>query len=421
MSVLQQGQQLRVLPAGNAHCLRTRRIAPRLQKQRQLVRAVEGEPPAKQPAPKASKTAAAKKQPHNRVFNFSAGPAVLPLPVLEQAQKDLLNWNNSGMSVMEMSHRGKEFESILAEAEEDLRTLLSIPDDFEVLFLQGGATAQFTAICQNFLENDDHADYILTGAWSKKAYKEGERYAEAHIAAQGDGTDIPPEEDWDLTEGSQMVHICDNETIQGVEFKFTPDVGERLLVADMSSSFCSKPIDVDKYDLIYAGAQKNIGPAGVTVVIIHETLFDEVDGDEIAAPLHYKTYRGSLHNTPPTWSIYICGLVFKHLLKQGGIDAVYANNQAKADLLYNAIDGSSGFYDSPVDPAVRSNMNVPFTIPGKPELEKAFIAEAAKAGMVQLKGHRSVGGMRASIYNSMPMEGVQALVKFMADFQKKHS
>ncbi|BDA43334.1 Phosphoserine aminotransferase [Coccomyxa sp. Obi] len=367
------------------------------------------------PANGASKT----QEPYGRVYNFSAGPAVLPLPVLEEAQADLLSWKGSGMSVMEMSHRGPEFMRIIEEAESDLRALLSIPDNYKVLFLQGGATQQFAALPLNLSKPGDTVDYIVTGSWSKKAAEEAGKYANVNIVAKGDNKSVPARDTWKLTPGAAYVHYCDNETIQGVEFKGAPDVGDATLVADMSSNFCSKPVDVSKYGLIYAGAQKNIGPAGVVVVIVREDLVGNAR-PETPVTLNFKEMEGSMYNTPPCWSIYVCGLVFKHLLAAGGLPGVKANNDAKAKLVYDAIESSSGFYSSPVEPSVRSNMNIPFTIPSSPNLEKAFVSEASKQNMVQLKGHRSVGGMRASVYNSMPLEGAKALAAFMQDFASRH-
>lgn len=341
---------------------------------------------------------------------------------MEQAQADLLNWHGSGMSVMEMSHRGKEFQSIIDQAEADLRSLLNIPLNYKVLFLQGGASTQFSAIPLNLVPEGASTDYVVTGSWSKKAASEAKKYSTVNIAATGDNASIPAPSSWKLTPNAAYVHYCDNETIQGVEFKSAPDVGDALLIADMSSNFCSKPVDVSKYGLIYAGAQKNIGPAGVTIVIIRKDLLGKAR-PSTPVMLDFKTHadEGSLYNTPPCWSIYMCGLVFDKMKRDGGIDAVYAQNERKANVLYDTIAASNGFYVSPVDPAVRSLMNVPFTIPSSADLEKTFISEAAKRGMVQLKGHRSVGGMRASIYNSMPEEGIAKLAAFMKEFQSNNS
>eukprot|EP01025_Chloroclados_australasicus_P015684 TRINITY_DN1755_c0_g2_i1.p1 TRINITY_DN1755_c0_g2~~TRINITY_DN1755_c0_g2_i1.p1 ORF type:complete len:410 (-),score=62.47 TRINITY_DN1755_c0_g2_i1:416-1645(-) len=360
--------------------------------------------------------------PYGRVYNFSAGPACLPVDVLEKVQVDMLNWQGSGMSVMEMSHRGKEFDSIIKKAEDDLRKLLSIPDNYHVLFLQGGASTQFSAVPLNLSAEGDTVDQLITGSWSKKAQAEAEKYCDANVAAKGDNKSIPPQSEWNLSENGIYLHYCDNETIQGVEFQTPPDVSDRILVSDMSSNFCSKPVDVSKFGVIYAGAQKNIGPAGVTVVIVREDLVGNAR-PQTPVMLDYKTMTESksLYNTPPCFAIYVCGLVFEKLLNEGGLQAQQKRNQEKAKIVYDAIEESQGFYNSPVDPAVRSNMNVPFTIPSNPDLEKEFIAEAAKLGMIQLKGHRSVGGMRASIYNSMPLEGCQALASFMKSFAAKHA
>uniref|UniRef100_A0A6U2IZN4 Phosphoserine aminotransferase n=1 Tax=Chlamydomonas euryale TaxID=1486919 RepID=A0A6U2IZN4_9CHLO len=369
-------------------------------------------------APSAKSTAP--KQPYDRLFNFSAGPAVLPLDVLEEARDDLINWKGSGSSIMEMSHRGKEFDGVAKKAEADLRKLLNIPDNYKVMFLQGGASTQFAMVPFNLAGAEDATDYVVTGSWSKKALDEGKMFTKANCAAKGDNKSIPT--GWSLSEGSKYVHYCDNETIQGVEFKSVPDVGGRLLVADMSSNFVSKPVDVSKYGIIYAGAQKNVGPAGVTIAIVREDLIGSARPGT-PTMLDYKTHaeNDSMYNTPPCWAMYICGLVFAKLLKEGGLPAVQANNEAKAKVLYDVIEASNGFYNNPVDPSCRSLMNVPFTIPKDAELEKAFIKEAAAAGMVQLKGHRSVGGMRASIYNAMPMDGINALAAFMKEFAAKHA
>lgn len=359
----------------------------------------------------------------DRVYNFAAGPAILPLNVLKEAQAELLNYRGSGTSVMEMSHRSKEFLSIVRKAEADLRALLAIPDDYAVLFMQGGATTQFAAVPLNLCAPGDAADFVVTGSWGDKAFKEAKKYSAANLAASGKAgkyTDIPPRAEWQLTPGAKYVHICANETIQGVEFKEYPDVGDALLVADMSSNFCSKPVDVSKFGLIYAGAQKNVGPSGVTTVIVRKDLLAKAQAST-PVMLDYQTQaeNESLYNTPPCFAIYICGLVYADLLAQGGLAAVAKKNEEKAGLLYQAIDESNGFYKCPVAPAVRSLMNVPFTM-ATPELEAEFLKEATAQGMVQLKGHRSVGGVRASIYNAMPLEGVKALVALMKDFQSKH-
>uniref|UniRef100_A0A383WER3 phosphoserine transaminase n=1 Tax=Tetradesmus obliquus TaxID=3088 RepID=A0A383WER3_TETOB len=360
---------------------------------------------------------------HGRVFNFSAGPAMLPLEVLEQTQRDTLNFNGSGMSVMEMSHRSKAFEGIIKQAEADLRTLLSIPDNYKVLFVQGGASTQFAAIPLNFTQEGDTVDYIVTGAWSKKAYEEAAKFGlNANVVAKGDNKSVPARDSWKLSPDAKYVHYCDNETIGGVEFQGAPDVGDVPLIADMSSNFLSKPVDVSKYAMIYAGAQKNVGPSGVVIAIVREDLLGKAR-PSCPTMLNYAiaAENGSMYNTPPCWPIYVCGLVFQHLLKLGGLAGARERNVKKAQLLYDTIAGSNGFYFSPVEESVRSKMNVPFTIPSKPELEKAFVAEATAAQLLELKGHRSVGGMRASIYNAMPHEGVEALTKFMTEFQAKNA
>lgn len=394
-------------------CTQPPRLAPRRRRQI-LVKATA--------KTKVSKIKQLKQRPHDRVFNFSAGPACLPVEVLEQAQRQMLNYHGSGMSVLEMSHRGDTFRGIIEEAESDLRRLLEIPENYELLFVQGGASTQFSAVPLNLASERDTVDYIVTGSWSKKAVQEAERYCKVNIAAKGDNQSIPPPSKWKLKPKAKYVHYCDNETIQGVEFQSIPDVGDRVLVADMSSNFCSKPVDVSKFGVIYAGAQKNIGGAGVTVVIVRKDLIGHARSIT-PVMLDYKTMAetGSLYNTPPSYAVYICGAMFEYLRRQGGLKAVQEANHHKATILYECIDHSKGFYSSPVDKTVRSLMNVPFTIPGKPEMEKLFIEEAKKMGLIELKGHRSVGGMRASIYNSMPLAGVQSLVQFMTDFAEKYS
>lgn len=362
--------------------------------------------------------AAAKPAPCDRVYNFSAGPAVLPLDVLEKSKADLLSWNGCGISVMEMSHRGPEFDSIIKKAEADLRTLIGIPDNYKVLFLQGGASTLFAGVPLNLTSSaEDVVDHLVTGAWSKKAVEETEKYCKANIVCKGNNKSIPDAGTWKLTPGAKYVHYCDNETIGGVEFQSVPDVGSAILVSDMSSNFISRPIDIKKFGIVYAGAQKNVGPAGVTICIVRDDLIGHC---RAIAPtmLDFKTHaeNDSMYNTPSCWSIYICGLVFEKLLGLGGLEAVAKINAAKAKVLYDAIDSSNGFYTNPVEKSVRSMMNVPFIIPGREDLEKAFLKGAEKLGMVQLKGHRSVGGMRASIYNAMPIEGVQMLATFMKEF-----
>ncbi|CDP01807.1 unnamed protein product [Coffea canephora] len=361
----------------------------------------------------------------DRVFNFAAGPATLPENVLLKAQSELYIWRDSGMSVMEMSHRGKDFLSIIQKAESDLRTLLNIPSDYAVLFLQGGATTQFAAIPLNLCQPDDTVDFIVTGSWGDKAYKEATKYSKPNVIWSGKSdkyTNIPSFDSLEQSPRAKYLHICANETIHGVEFKDypTPKDPNTILVADMSSNFCSKPVDVSKFGLIYAGAQKNVGPSGVTIVIIRKDLIGNAQ-PITPVMLDYKIHaeNNSLYNTPPCYGIYMCGLVFEDLLAQGGLVEVEKKNKKKAQILYDTIDASNGFYRCPVEKSVRSLMNVPFTLV-KPELEADFIKEAAKEKMLQLKGHRSVGGMRASIYNAMPYAGVEKLVAFMKDFQARH-
>ena len=356
----------------------------------------------------------------DRIFNFSAGPATLPLNVLEQARDDLTNWHGCGMSVMEMSHRGKEYMSIHAEAEADLRALMNIPANYKVLFLQGGATAQFSMVPMNLLRGKASADYLHTGEWSKKAIKEAKKFGQVNIVASSEDKNFsyaPAFSTWKLDPNAAYVHITSNETIGGVEIFDTPDTGNVPLVADMSSNILSRPIDVSKYGLIYAGAQKNIGPAGVTVVIVREDLLGQtVPGTPTVFDYQVQAEAESMYNTPPTYGIYIAGLVFKHLLAKGGLAAMEELNRAKAKLIYDLLDTSS-FYQSPVALENRSLMNIPFTLKDA-TLDEDLLKQAKAAGLVQLKGHKSVGGMRASIYNAMTLEGVQALVAFMRDFEK---
>eukprot|EP00250_Pteridium_aquilinum_P008186 c17748_g1_i1 orf=301-1614(-) len=360
-----------------------------------------------------------------RVFNFAAGPATLPASVLKQAQAELYNWKGCGMSIMEMSHRGKEFLSVIQNAEAALRSLLHISDAYAVLFLQGGATTQFSAAPLNLCKPSDTTDYIVTGSWSDKAFKEGQKYCNAKVAWSGKFTkytNLPHPDDLSLTPGAKFLHICANETIHGVEFKDYPaPQGDTLLVADMSSNFCSKPVDVSKFALIYAGAQKNVGPSGVTIVIVRKDLLGAAQ-PITPVMLDYKIHadNNSLYNTPPCFGIYMCGLVFSDLLERGGLEAAEQRNIEKAKLLYDAIDESNGFFKCPVNKDVRSLMNVPFTM-DTPELEAGFLKEAAAQGMVQLKGHRSVGGIRASIYNAMPKAGVEKLVVLMKSFQSRRT
>ena len=358
----------------------------------------------------------------SRVFNFSAGPAMLPEEVMKQAAMEMTDWNGSGMSVMEMSHRSREYISIAEKSEKDLRDIMLIPDNYKVLFLQGGASCQFAMVPMNLLKGKDTADYINTGAWSKKAIAEAKIFCKVNIAASSESskfTTIPPRSEWSLNTDAAYVHYTPNETIGGVEFHTIPDVGNVPLVADMSSTILSRPVDVSKYGIIYAGAQKNIGPAGLTIVIVREDLIGQVIPGT-PTMLSYETHSkaDSMYNTPPTYSWYIAGLVFEWIKNKGGLKAMAEINKRKADKLYAAIDNSN-FYRNPVELNCRSWMNVPFTL-AKPELDSKFLEEAKAAGLVTLKGHRSVGGMRASIYNAMPEEGVDALVAFMKDFQKNN-
>ena len=357
-----------------------------------------------------------------RIYNFSAGPAVLPREVLEQAREELVNWRGCGMSVMEMSHRGKEYMGIHAQAEADLRELMGIPEHYKVLFLQGGASSQFAMVPMNLLRGKASADYLNTGEWSKKAIKEAKKYCTVNVVASSEDRNFsyaPAQSEWKLDPNAAYVHYTPNETIGGVEIFWTPETGDVPLVADMSSTILSRPIDVSKYGLIYAGAQKNIGPAGVTVVIVREDLL----GPPLAGTptmFDYKVHADneSMYNTPPTFAIYIAGLVFKWLKDKGGLAAMERINIAKAQLLYDYLD-STEFYRSPVARENRSRMNVPFTLKD-PALDEEFLKGAKGRGLLQLKGHRSVGGMRASIYNAMPIEGVQALVEYMKEFEKTH-
>ncbi|MFO7275690.1 MAG: 3-phosphoserine/phosphohydroxythreonine transaminase [Pseudomonadota bacterium] len=357
-----------------------------------------------------------------RVFNFAAGPATLPLEVLEQAREELTDWRGCGMSVMEISHRSKAFVSVAEEAESLLRELMGIPDSYRVLFLQGGATGQFAAVPLNLTRPDSVVDYINTGSWSKKAIAEAKQYCRVNIAAdeaESKYTTVPDPAALKLTPGAAYVHYTPNETIGGVEFPYVPDTGDVPLVADMSSTILSRPIDVTKFGVIYAGAQKNIGPSGLCVVIVREDLLGRVR-PETPSILNYTAMAkdGSMLNTPPTFAWYIAGLVFKWIKAQGGLAAMAERNRVKAEMLYRAID-ESGFYRNPVAKNCRSWMNVPFTL-ARPELDKKFLEEAEAAGLTNLAGHRSVGGMRASIYNAMPPEGVDALIAFMREFERRY-
>ncbi|MBL8360175.1 MAG: 3-phosphoserine/phosphohydroxythreonine transaminase [Rubrivivax sp.] len=358
-----------------------------------------------------------------RVHNFSAGPAALPESVLRQAAEEMLDWHGSGMSVMEMSHRGKEFIAIHAEAEALLRELLAVPANYKVLFMQGGAIAENAIVPMNMLRGKASADYVDTGEWSKKSIKEARKYCSVNVAASAADTGyttIPPRASWKLDPNAAYVHICANETIGGVEFQSTPDVGSVPLVADVSSNILSRPLDVSKYGLLYGGAQKNIGPAGLTIVVVRDDLIGQaLPVTPSAFDYKQQADNDSMLNTPPTYAIYIAGLVFKWIKARGGLAAMEAHNRAKAALLYDFLDGGSGFYRSPVARDCRSLMNVPFKLADE-KLDDAFLKGAQQRGMVQLKGHRSVGGMRASIYNAMPIEGVQALVAYMREFEQQH-
>lgn len=358
----------------------------------------------------------------SRVFNFSAGPAAIPDAVLEQIRKDIPDWNNIGMSVMEVSHRSKEFVSVAEKAEQDLRDLLAIPDDYSVLFPQGGASLQFAMAPLNLSSAGQVVDYIQTGSWSRKAIGEAGKFCDVNVVADSSDknfTYVPPESTWSRTENAAYLHYCANETIAGVEFPFVPDSGDTPLVCDMSSTILSRPIDVSRFGVIYAGAQKNIGPAGITVVIVRKDLLGNARAGTPSL-LDYAVYAksDSMSNTPPVFTWYVAGLVFEYLKTQGGLEVVAATNQRKAMKLYAAID-SSEFYSNPVATDCRSLMNVPFVLRDA-GLDGRFLEEASAAGLANLKGHRSVGGMRASIYNAMPEAGVDALIQFMQEFEKTH-
>ncbi len=366
-----------------------------------------------------------------RIWNFSAGPATLPEPVLEQIREELLDWHGAGLGVMEMSHRGKEFSAIIAQAEADLRELLAVPPNYRVLFLQGGATQQFAQIPMNLLAGEyagRSADYLVTGSWSKKAFKEAARIASVRCAGSTEASDCTR---WfaagevDVDPQAAYLHLCSNETIHGVELPVNrplPECPAHIpLVADMSSHILSRPVDVESFGLIYAGAQKNVGVAGVTLVIVREDLLGRAPAT-IPSVMDFAVMaeNGSMLNTPPTFAIYVAGLVFQWLKQQGGLAAMERINVAKAALLYDCIDGCAGFYRNPVASDCRSRMNVPFTL-ADPRLDGAFLSESRAAGLASLKGHKSFGGMRASIYNAMPLDGVRALVDFMNDFAQRHA
>jgi phosphoserine aminotransferase len=358
-----------------------------------------------------------------RLYNFGAGPATMPAEVLEQARGELTDWHSAGMSVMEMSHRGKEFVSIAAEAEADLRALAAIPAGYRVLFLQGGATMHFSAVPMNLLRGHAVADFVNTGEWSKKAIAEARKFCRPAVVASSEDrnfTYVPKQSAWKRSTDAAYLHICSNETIGGVEYHWTPDTGDTPLVADMSSHILSRPLEVARYGLIYAGAQKNIGPAGLVLVIVRDDLLGQaIEHTPTVLDYGKMAEADSMVNTPPTFAVYLAGLTFKWLLRGGGLAAMEQLNIRKSAMLYDYID-SQDFYANPVAREDRSRMNVPFTL-RDPGLDAAFLAAAEARGLSQLKGHRSVGGMRASIYNAMPLEGVEALVAFMEEFRRKHA
>lgn len=358
----------------------------------------------------------------SRVYNFSAGPAAIPDPVLGRIKDDIPDWNGTGMSVMEVSHRSKAFVAVAEKAEQDLRQLLQIPGEYSVLFPQGGATMQFSMVPLNLSAEGDTVDFVQTGSWSKKAIAEAGRYCAANIVADSadqNFTCVPDPDGWQRSEDAAYLHYCANETIAGVEFPFVPESGETPLVCDMSSTILSRPVDVSRFGVIYAGAQKNIGPAGITVVIVRKDLIGKARAITPAL-LDYATYdaSGSMSNTPPCFTWYVAGLVFEYLLAEGGLDVIGKRNEQKAGKLYAAID-ASGFYSNPVRVDCRSWMNVPFVL-ADASLDTAFLTQAEESGLANLKGHRLVGGMRASIYNAMPEDGIDALIAFMQEFERTH-
>ncbi len=358
-----------------------------------------------------------------RAFNFSAGPATLPEPVLRQAQAEMLEWNGVGASIVEISHRSADFIAVAAQAEADLRTLLSIPDDYAVLFLAGGATTQQALLPLNFAAPGQAVDYVVSGHWGKTAVKQAKPYVAVNVAADGEPggfRDIPARADWRLSDDAAYVHITANETIHGLEFRDVPDVGAAPLFADFSSNIASEPLDVSKFGLIYAGAQKNLGPVGISVVIVRRDLLERA-GQPRADIFDYRSHaaRDSMLNTPPTWNWYLLGLTVKWMLDEGGVAEFARRNAAKSALIYQAIDGSGGFYRNDVATAVRSRMNIPFFLPDE-ELTARFVSESKQAGLLALKGHKAVGGIRASLYNAMPLAGAQALADFMRDFQQRN-
>ncbi len=358
-----------------------------------------------------------------RAYNFSAGPAALPESVLRQAQADMLEWNGVGASIVEISHRSADFIAVAAAAEADLRQLIGIPEDYAVLFLAGGATTQQALLALNFAAPGQRADYVVTGHWGKTAIKQVRPYVDVNVVADGEPggfRDLPARAGWRLSPDAAYVHITANETIHGVEFRDVPEVGDVPLFADFSSSIASEPIDVSRYGLIYAGAQKNLGPVGISVVLVRRDLLERA-GQPRADIFDYRSHvaRDSMLNTPPTWNWYVLGLTVKWMLAQGGVAEFARRNGEKARCLYAAIDGSGGYYRNEVAPAARSRMNIPFFLPSE-ELDALFVAESRAAGLLALKGHKAVGGIRASLYNAMPVAGAQALVAFMHDFQQRH-
>ena len=360
---------------------------------------------------------------YNRIYNFSAGPSMLPLPVLEQARDDMMNYNGSGMSVMEMSHRSKVYDAIIKEAEADLREVMNIPDNYKVMFLQGGASMQFANVAMNLMKTGK-ADYIVTGQFSGKAYKEAQKFGDAHLAAttkEENFTRIPEQSELNLRADADYVHICFNNTIFGTKWGYIPETGDVPLVADMSSCILSEPVDVSKFGLIYAGAQKNVAPAGLTIVIAREDLLSEELADFVPTMCNYATMAAneSMYNTPPCYPIYICGLVLKWIKNLGGLSAMKAINEKKAKMLYDTLDASK-LFSNPVKEGSRSMMNVTFRAEDD-EINAKFVKEAAAAGFANIKGHRSVGGMRASIYNAMPTEGVEALCEFIKKFEAENA
>jgi phosphoserine aminotransferase len=361
-------------------------------------------------------------QPYNRVFNFSAGPCTLPVGVLEEAREDLLNYKGTGMSVMEMSHRSKAYEKIIGEAEADLRTLLGVPSNYKLLFLQGGASTQFATIPMSFLPTGGTADYVITGAWGKKAQESAKFYGTSNVvfdAKEANYNHVPDLANLSYSDNPAYIHFTTNETIQGVQFKADPTLSAPV-VCDMSSDILSRPVDISKYALIYAGAQKNMGPAGAAVVIIRDDFLENAKFG-LVPMFDYKVHaeNGSMYNTPPCWSIYVCGLVYKHLLNTGGLAESQVRNDAKAKVIYDAVDQSGGFFKGHAKTDCRSTMNITFTLPSD-ELTNQFVKETEAAGLDGLKGHRSVGGCRASVYNAFPIEGAQALAAAMKDFAAKN-